>query len=173
MSICRSSCGLQPTRLHCPWDSPSRNTGVGCRFLLQRIFLTQGSNPCLLHWQANSLPLSHQGNLCPLLLLIIYGAHSTCYTKMMSLVTHNNPTSTTIPALQMREMRPRGMSDLFPWWDQDSNPGHLTSPPETMVRFRGRCDQTILVGSLGRMLSILISCYNKSPQIQGLNTEIY
>ena len=27
------------------------------------IFLHQGSNPCLLHWQADSLPLSHQGNL--------------------------------------------------------------------------------------------------------------
>ena len=31
-------------------------------FLLQGIFLTQGSNPCLLHWQADSLPLSHQGS---------------------------------------------------------------------------------------------------------------
>ena len=25
----------QPTRLHCPWDSPSKNTEVGCHFLLQ------------------------------------------------------------------------------------------------------------------------------------------
>ena len=25
----------QPNRLHCPWDSPGRNTGVGCHFLLQ------------------------------------------------------------------------------------------------------------------------------------------
>ena len=25
----------QPTRLHRPWDSPSKNTGVGCHFLLQ------------------------------------------------------------------------------------------------------------------------------------------
>ena len=42
-----------------------KNTGVGCHFLLQGIFLTQGSNPCLwhlLHWQANSLPLSHLGS---------------------------------------------------------------------------------------------------------------
>ena len=36
--------GLQPTRLHCPWDSPGKNIGVGCRALLQGIFLTQGSN---------------------------------------------------------------------------------------------------------------------------------
>ena len=28
--------GLQPTRLLCPWDSPGKNTGVGCHFLLQR-----------------------------------------------------------------------------------------------------------------------------------------
>ena len=27
--------GLQPTRLPCPWDSPGKNTGVGCHFLLQ------------------------------------------------------------------------------------------------------------------------------------------
>ena len=25
----------QPTRLHCPWDNPGKNTGVGCHFLLQ------------------------------------------------------------------------------------------------------------------------------------------
>ena len=38
----------------------ARNTGVGCLFLLQGIFPTQGSNPrllCLLHWQVVSLPL--------------------------------------------------------------------------------------------------------------------
>ena len=41
--------GLQPTRLLCPWDSPGKSTGVGCRFTLQGIFLTQGQNPRLLH----------------------------------------------------------------------------------------------------------------------------
>ena len=33
--------GLQPTRLLCPWDFPSKDTGVGCHFLLQGIFPTQ------------------------------------------------------------------------------------------------------------------------------------
>ena len=28
---------LQPTRLPRPWDSPGKNTGVGCHFLLQRM----------------------------------------------------------------------------------------------------------------------------------------
>ena len=36
--------GLQPTGLHCPWDSPGKNNGVGCHALFQRIFPTQGSN---------------------------------------------------------------------------------------------------------------------------------
>ena len=26
--------GLEPTRLLCPWDSPGKNTGVGCHFFL-------------------------------------------------------------------------------------------------------------------------------------------
>ena len=38
-------CGLQPSRLLCPWDSPAKNTGVGCHAFLHGIFLTQGSNP--------------------------------------------------------------------------------------------------------------------------------
>ena len=42
-------CGRSPARLLCPWDSQGKNTGVGCHFLLQRIFLTQGSNLHLLH----------------------------------------------------------------------------------------------------------------------------
>ena len=40
---------LQPARLLCPWDSPGKSTIVGCHFLLQGIFPTQGSNPGLLH----------------------------------------------------------------------------------------------------------------------------
>ena len=41
--------GLQSTRILCPWDFPGKNTGVGCHFLLQGIFPTQGYNSCLLH----------------------------------------------------------------------------------------------------------------------------
>ena len=37
-------------------DSPGKNTGVGCLALLQGIFLAQGLNSLLLHWQADSLP---------------------------------------------------------------------------------------------------------------------
>ena len=54
--------GLQPARLLCPWDFPGKNTGLGYHFLLQGICLTQRLNPCLLHllhWQVDTLPLSH------------------------------------------------------------------------------------------------------------------
>ena len=53
--------GLQLTRLLCLWDCPRKNTRVGCHFLLQEIFPTQGLNSGLLHWQAGSLRLSHPG----------------------------------------------------------------------------------------------------------------
>ena len=53
--------GLQPAGLLYSRDFPGMDTGVGCHVLLQGIFLTQGSNPCLLcllHWQVGSLQLS-------------------------------------------------------------------------------------------------------------------
>ena len=53
--------GLWPSRLLCPWVSPGKNTGVGCHFLLQGIFLTQGLNLGLLHCRRFLYRLSHQG----------------------------------------------------------------------------------------------------------------
>ena len=56
---------VEPARLLCPWNFLGNNTGGGCHFLLQGIFLTQGLNPhllCLLHWQADSLPLRCLGS---------------------------------------------------------------------------------------------------------------
>ena len=49
--------GLEPTRFLCPWDFPGKNTRLGCHFLLQGTFQTQGLNIPPLHWQADSLPL--------------------------------------------------------------------------------------------------------------------
>ena len=44
-----------PPRLLCPWDFPGKNTGVGCHFLLQGTFPTQG-----LKNLADSLQLGHR-----------------------------------------------------------------------------------------------------------------
>ena len=52
-----------PTRLLRPWDSPDKNTGVGCHFLLQGIYPTQGSNQGLLHCRGILYCLSHQAAL--------------------------------------------------------------------------------------------------------------
>ena len=52
--------GLQPTRILYPQDFPGKHATVHCLFLLQGSFPTQGSNPCLMHWQTDSLPLCHQ-----------------------------------------------------------------------------------------------------------------
>ena len=62
--VCAQSCLTLWDPMDCsPPDSsihfPDKNTGVGCHFLLQGIFLTQGSNLHLLHWQMDSLPLHH------------------------------------------------------------------------------------------------------------------
>ena len=55
--------GLQPTRLLSSWDSPGKSTGVGCHFLLQGIFPTQGSNLGLPHHRQTLYHLSYQGTL--------------------------------------------------------------------------------------------------------------
>ena len=47
VTLCNpTNCSLSGSSDH--GESPSKNTEVGCHALLQRIFLTQGSNPCLL-----------------------------------------------------------------------------------------------------------------------------
>ena len=61
----------KPTRLFHPSYFPGKNAGVGCHFLLQEIFPTQGLNPGLLHCRQTLYHLSHQGGivikLCPTL----------------------------------------------------------------------------------------------------------
>jgi len=54
--------GLYPTGLLRPWDFPGKNTWVGCHFLLQGIFLTQGANLGLPHRRQTLYHLSHRGS---------------------------------------------------------------------------------------------------------------
>ena len=61
--LCPAFCDpMEPPRLLCLWNSPGKNTGMGCHVLLQRTFLTQGSNLGLLHCGQIFYHLSHQGN---------------------------------------------------------------------------------------------------------------
>ena len=50
----------QPPPMESPWDFPGKSTGVGCHFLLQMIFPSQGSNPGLLHCRQMLYCLRHQ-----------------------------------------------------------------------------------------------------------------
>ena len=52
LQLCLTLCDpmdSSPPDFSAHWGSPGKNTGVGCHFLLQGIFLTQGSNLGLLH----------------------------------------------------------------------------------------------------------------------------
>ena len=60
-----SSTLCNPIDHSCPWDSPGKNTGVGCHFLLQGNLSDQGTDPMSLAYpalQVVSLTLSHLGN---------------------------------------------------------------------------------------------------------------
>ena len=61
-----------------PWIAAHQDTGVGCHFLLQGIFQTQGSNPQLCVKEVDSLPLSHLGSPVNLLLYFIYQLNHIC-----------------------------------------------------------------------------------------------
>ena len=52
--------GLQLARLLCSWGFSRQEYWSGQCSLLQGIFPIQGTNPHPLHWQVDSLPLSHQ-----------------------------------------------------------------------------------------------------------------
>ena len=73
----------QPTRLLCPWESPGKNTGVGCNFLLQRmhgcLLASVMSNSVLPHGQQptrllcpQESPGKNTGVGCHFLLLFIH-----------------------------------------------------------------------------------------------------
>ena len=81
--------GLQPFRLLCLWDFPSKNTGVGCHCLFQGIFPTQLSNLRLLHLQANSLSLSHQRSPAFKIVLCKSKKHLVFFTSLFFFPVHS------------------------------------------------------------------------------------
>ena len=75
-TLCKPVDGSSPGS-SCPWNLSGKNTGMGCHFLLQGIFPTQGLNPplfCLLHRQADSLPRALPGKP---ILMIYFSANNS------------------------------------------------------------------------------------------------
>ena len=61
-SVMSNSWQPHPSKFLCLWNSPSKNTEVGCHFLLQGIFPIQGLNSSLLHCKQILYHPSHQGS---------------------------------------------------------------------------------------------------------------
>ena len=112
MSSSLRLCGLQPARLHCPRHCPGKNTGVGCHTVLQGVFPTQLSNPCLLCLlclQAGFWPLAPPGKLVVLLNI----------AKFSSIRIYHFPFLLTVPT--------EGAAKLFKVCQFDSQKCYLTS----------------------------------------------
>ena len=80
LTLCNAmNCSLPGSSVH--GILQARILGVTCHFLLQGIFLIQGSNPCLLHflrWQVDSLLLTPWGSPESFIQVIIYMITHDC-----------------------------------------------------------------------------------------------
>ena len=94
------------TRFLCLWDSPGRNTGMGCHAFLQGIFLTQWLNLHLLKWQADSLQLSHQGR--PIVLVQFSSVQSLSHVRLF--VTPWTPARQASLSITNSQSPPKPMS---------------------------------------------------------------
>ena len=109
---------------------------MGCHFLLQGIFPTQGWNPCLLyllHWQEDSLPLWHLGSpagkegLIPNRLCLPHSDHSALSPSLSLHRSLKNPGQPPDPLLQSLDQKPQ-LCDLVP--AQDSDRSRASSFPQ-------------------------------------------
>ena len=101
-------------QLLCPWDSPSKTTGVGYHFLLQGIFLTLGSHLHLLHWQADSLSLYHLGNPHSPLEDCIFICETVGPNTFLS-STHTHSSTVWVPTLCQTLCQVLGKSQRWQW----------------------------------------------------------
>ena len=112
--------GLYPTRLLCSQNSPGKHIGVGCRFLLQGIFLTQGSNLGLLHCEQILYHLSHQGNPAIVLRILIKNCSVTkSHTALCNPMNMHTNFFCTLSCTLTCTLSSRVCSNSFPlsqWW---------------------------------------------------------
>ena len=107
--------GLEPAKFLCPWDFPGRNTGVGCHFILQGIFLE--SNLIflwLLHSQAASFQLSHLQFIS---------------VQLLSRVQLCDPMHCSTPGLPVHRQLPEFTQTHVHWVSDAIQPSHPLSSP--------------------------------------------
>ena len=104
-----------------PWRHfPGKNTGVGCHFLLQGIFLTQGSNPGLLHcrqilyhWATReAYPIYRVTSNLPSKYISSPKAHVAPSKVLSSLST---PLSSSITPASMQQKKSKAAKQRFLW----------------------------------------------------------
>ena len=91
--------GLWPTGLLCPWNSPGKNTGVGCHFLLQGTFPTHGSNLGRPHCRQSFHPLTTHLQMGRTFSGYYSRDSATCLLNpiFFSLWMHRDPTPVLLP----------------------------------------------------------------------------
>ena len=132
----------QPTRLLCPWDSPGKNTGVGCHFLLQCMKVKSESEvaqscPTL----SDPTDCSPPGSSIPGILqarVLEWGAIAFSYTipfssvQSLSRVRLCDPMNRSTPGLPVHHQLPEfTQTQVHPVSDaiQPSHPLSSPSPP--------------------------------------------
>ena len=112
-------------------DSPRKNTGVDCHFLLQGIFPIQGSNLCLLwllHWQADSLPLAPPGK----------PHHLAEPTPNSFTPPPSSPSESFGPSLTSAKPHDGNLKLKVPSFPSSLSPEHVTPPAEGLCAIAGR-----------------------------------
>ena len=156
-------------RLLCPWNSPGKNTGVGCNFLLQGIFLTQGKNLGLLHCRQILYHLSYQVSPFSLWLGLIKLSNCPCMLSYFSCVwlfcdpwtvASQAPLSMGFPRQEHRYGLP------FPSLGDLPNPG--IEPKSHVSCIAGRFFTT----STTRETIVPLTIDNKDPKGHFLRTKV-
>ena len=134
--------GLYHTRLLSQWNFPGKSTGVGCHFLLQGIFPTQGSNHiagrCFTVWATREAELNRRGSLmlCVLSHAWLFVTPMDCSPlstwfsrqEYWSGLPFPSPGDLPYPRIKLRVWLPKS-SPVSPALQEDSWPlSHLGSP---------------------------------------------
>ena len=134
---------LQPHGLFCPWDSPVKNTGVGCHFLLRGTLLIQGSDPGLLPGRRSLYHWATWG-ACP----CVFGLNWQNQTEALSdtcvstchLLMHTNHPSLSLQPLdagleEEKEIAPPGPKSSYFILSENHSLKHCSTSPVVSTWF--------------------------------------
>ena len=117
-----------------PWNSPGQNTSMCSHSLLLGIFLTQGSNPGLLHCRQILYRMNHQ-QAHFLILLSVSFTSSSLFCSCLSLPVLTRQIATTNPSLRYMPLQPpfTHLSAAYPSQFLPSNTPATSLPPHSRV----------------------------------------